>query len=207
VSEINTTEGVEEQDAMDAIANAQGDLGAAPDNVADISKARKPSKHEMRMAQRFQERLQRLMNRGMSQQQALLAIQREDYEALPPEKKIKRLEGIIKSIAERLGQDITNLRYNDNELGDAMDVNFMAFSEMLVKLGISREEQDLFVKTAQATMAARRASELEQQKAAAEAAQKAAAAKNEAASVEEEAKVDDAAGTPHVPEEATTFGG
>lgn len=101
---------------------------------------RKPTKHELKKAQWYQERRQRLLNKGVPEDQVDLVIAREDYEALPVEKKIRRLESMIQGLAQGASQDINGLVENDKLMADAYDINIRACRKLFQKLGITSEE-------------------------------------------------------------------
>jgi hypothetical protein len=152
-------------------------------NVTPIDKPRVPNAHDLKQQQKLEERLKRTMNQyKINREQALQKIQEEDWNDLPPDKKIRRLEALLSNIVKQIGGDIMNLRSNDSEIADAMDVNLRAFSKMLEKLGITVEEQDKYLTEARAEIAAENA------------AKKAAAAQEEATGAV-------------VPPEADQFGG
>lgn len=103
------------------------------------------SKLEEKRQKIFQDRLQRLMNQGMTAEQARAKIYREDYDSLPVETKIDRLEGMFVGNVQGLAEDMSTLKQNQIELADVMDINFRAFEMMLEKLGLSEQlRQEIF---------------------------------------------------------------
>lgn len=128
------------------------------------SKPQRVSKLEQKRQQIFNDRIQRYMGQGMSQQDAIARVQREDWERTPAEEKLKRFEGILFGNIEGLAKDMTLLKQNQEMLANIMDVNFKAFDKVLRKLGVSEEEQKKFVDEAiqevHAEQQARKAAEL-----------------------------------------------
>jgi hypothetical protein len=187
-------------DETPVVTEAAPTVTESQDNVTSIE-AKKPNKFELKKRQIFMDRMQRLMSKGMNSQQAQMAIAREDYERLSPADKIKRLEGQLAGLAQSFGMEINNLRHNDGVLADALDLNFKGIAKMLVKLGISLEDQAKFLAEAQKEMEAERVAQRE--------AHEAAQAKAQEAMKKEELKdtIDKAGEPPPSPEEATVFGG
>jgi len=142
----------------DAVDGNVATVGVAQDSVASISQAKKPSKMEMKRQQIFFDRMKRKMGemvddgkggkRAKSQQEALMEMQREDYEALPLPKKLERLEGMVTGFMQRVGQDMMNLRRNDGAIADAFDMNYRAIGAMFTHLGINPEQQKEFMSAA-----------------------------------------------------------
>lgn len=174
---------------------------AAPEDAKPVEQ--KLSKQQAKQLQKYIDRVRRHMGRGLTEDQARMLIAKEDYDNLSPEKKIKRLEGIVIGSVQGVRQDILNLKHNDSELADAMDINFRAFSKMLLKAGISLAEQNVFMAEAQAEVAS------EQERKAAKKLRQAEEAKAKAQdkTVKEEAAEPDASGPTAVPEAATEFKG
>lgn len=160
-----------------------------------IEKPRPPSKADLKRQQIFQERMQRLVGKGLSPQQAVERIQREDYERLPPNEKIKRLEGAIVGNFQAVARDVHMLRANETSLADIMDVNFRAFEKMLVKLGLPVEEQRKLLVEAEAEIKAEQAARQAQE----------AAAQEQANQQAVQASID-VPGPQELPEGATVFG-
>lgn len=179
---------------MTAEAEGNAEIQDAPEDVQELE-ARKPNKFEQKRQKILAERIQRKIAKGMSPDNAVASIQREDYEALPDSDKIKRLESAMIHNFQRLAGDINTLKSNQDQLADIMDVNFRAFEKMLLKLGIPLQEQlDTMTLVAEEIKTEREARAVAKQV------------------EEEEAKkaslVDsvDQSGTPEVPEGATVFG-
>lgn len=150
---------------------------------------RKASKLELKKQQIMQDRVQRHMANGLTLEQAIQKIQREDYDQLPIDSKLKRLEGMLVGNVQGIAKDITLLRQNQTELADVLDVNFRAFEKILAKMGIPVEDQRTILAEAEAEWKA-------EQK----------ASKEEAAKKEVAANVDKA-GEAAMPNGATVFGG
>lgn len=162
-----------------------------------------PTKAELKRIQQYQERLRRFMNRGLNEEQARQAIAKEDWDNLSPDKKIAQLQHFMVQVFRGLQGDIDNLRHNDGELADSMDINFRAFARMAEKLGVSIEEQQAFVAQAVNEI------QVEKDRLAAEqkAQEKKAQDSSDVSTFKEEARLEDASGTPETPEGATEFGG
>lgn len=118
----------------------------------------KVSKIDQKRQQIFRDRMERFIAKGMTPEQAVEAIQREDYERLPVPDKIKRLEGALIGNLQAIAGDMSNLRKNQTDLADAMDVNFRGFEKILAKLGVSVEDQRAMLKEAEDEIGAERAS-------------------------------------------------
>jgi hypothetical protein len=198
----------------------QAEVGEATDNTIPISQAKKPSKFDQKRQQIALDRLRRKMNelgpdgKQKTPQQAMAEIQREDYERMPADKKIARLENIISSMSRQFAADMQNLRRNDGAIADAFDINYRAIGVMMEKLGISYEDQKTINEQATAAFAADRQAKVEAEaQAAAEKMQKAKEvdekdrmekeAAKQSAGVQEEAKSEE---DPHVEAGATVFG-
>lgn len=117
----------------------------------------KVSKIDLKRQKIYQERMQRHIAKGKTPEQANEAIRREDYERLPPNEKINRLERALVGNFQAIAQDIAVLKDNQNSLADVMDVNFRAFEKMLLKLGVPVEEQKAMLQAAEAEIRAERA--------------------------------------------------
>lgn len=180
-------------------------------NGKEQRKQQKANKIQEKRYRQHMERRQRLINSGTPEDKVDQQMAQEDYNAMPPEKKIARLEQIIQGTFQQFAQELANLRHNDGVLADAMDLNFKAFSRMLAKLGLPVEEHKAFMQQAQQEMveermaeaAARRRAE-EQQKLDAE--KKLA---EQALQTAEEPKliVPEVTEAPKPPDGATEFGG
>ena len=133
----------------------------APDQptLVDAPKvANKPSKIDQKRQKIFQDRMKRFMSKGMTPEQAINAMQREDYERLPADAKVRRLESALVGNFQQVARDIGLLRQNQNDLADVMDVNFRAFEKMLIKLGVASEDQKALLKEAEDEIRAERLS-------------------------------------------------
>lgn len=109
--------------------------------LVDPPAQKKLSKIQVKKMQQYQERRRRMVNKGVPVEQVDAVIAREDYEKLPVGDKLKRMEGFIASALGQLGQELVNLRHNDQVLSEAMDVNFTAIARALVKVGVPLDEQ------------------------------------------------------------------
>jgi hypothetical protein len=110
---------------------------------------RKPTKIEEKRRKIYIDRMQRHMAKGLTVEQAHMKIQEEDYERLPIEAKLKRLEMACMQAIQRLAGELGSLQNNDQVIADAMDSNFRAITKALVKLGVTGEEQVAFLKEAE----------------------------------------------------------
>jgi len=179
---------------------AVGNEGTIEVPPAVANEDRKPTKLEEKRRKIYMDRLQRHMSKGMTAEQAHMKIMEEDYERLPIEAKLKRLEQACMQAIQRLAHELGSLQNNDQVIADAMDANFRAITKALAKLGVPGEEQVAFLKEAEAEINQDRAA----RKAAYEAQQQRAASAQEQALVEQ---VIDKSGEATPPEGATEFGG
>jgi hypothetical protein len=150
------------------------DVQAAPDNVTPINgdpKQRKFSKIELKRMRAYQERRQRLINKGVAPDKVDMVLAAEDYANMPVPEKLKRLEGILQNSFQQVAIEMANLRHNDGVLADAMDLNFKSFAKMLVKLGIPLEDQGKIIAETEKEMAEERRKQSETASKAAQAAQ------------------------------------
>jgi hypothetical protein len=180
----------------------------------DISQARKVSKIDMKRSAALQERRQRLINKGTDPAKVDQIIAQQDWEEMPLDKKVKRLEGIISSSMQQIAHDIRSLQMNDKILADAMDLNFTSISKALEKLGLDKDLQSSILHEAEKEMLeARKAAEQERLKASQfEAAkfrkeEEALLAQAELQKSENKKTDEDSAGALVIPDGATTFGG
>lgn len=131
--------------------------------VVDI-KSKGPSKQEIRAQQRYAERMRRWMNEhrvaftkafqeanptaGEGQLEQTLqatahnALQREDHEALSPQKRFQILERTIASLHQRLGQLEETAYANDSSLAVQMEVSLKTQARILETLGVPQEAQE-----------------------------------------------------------------
>ena len=125
----------------------KNDVGVAKDAPVEL---RPPTKLQDKRRQILIDRVKRWMNKnpGKTEQEALMAIQLEDYERMPVGDKLKRLEAMFAGSMQQIGQDMMSLRHNQFALADAYDVNYRAISKMFAKLGISLEDQAKVMKEA-----------------------------------------------------------
>ena len=177
-------------------------------------KAQKMTKLQEKQVKAHMERRQRLINKGVPKEKVDMYIAQEDYEKMPLEKKVKRLEQIIQGTFQNFALELHNLRYNDGVLADSMDLNFKAFAKMLVKMGMPLEDHRAFIEEAQREIIEERGKVAEAAAAEAKARTEKEMADNEKKVAEEALKAAetavggvDANGSPIVPPEATQFGG
>lgn len=192
-------------------------IGEAADKAVEMRSNKPPPKKVSLIDQKriaaLQERVRRWMNnhQGKSEQEAMMAIQREDYEALPPGEKIKRLEAMVTGALQNFGQDLMNVRHNQYSIADAFDVNYRAITKMFAKVGLPLELHAQFMKEAQDEFEAERKAAMEKQMAAQKAQMDAAKAAQEKKVMDAEAKEVTKAGTEaqgsDLPKDATVFGG
>lgn len=207
------------EEALAAEAVARG-AEKAPEAPVELKKEelKKPSKLDQKRQQIFVDRMKRHMGKGLTQQQAMQAIQREDFEALPLDKKFSRLESIVSQSFQNLAQDVMGLNQSHMAIADAFDVNYRALQKMFIKIGLSQEEQAAFIKEAQSEVievrkkqqADMELAQLNQRRAAQEAAEQKhveaemAKPKNAVIDVGTQAAPEEGAS---IPPEATVFGG
>lgn len=129
-------------------------------NPKEARKQQKANKIQEKRYRQHMERRQRLINSGTPEDKVDQQMAQEDYAAMPPEKKIARLEQIIQGTFQQFAQELANLRHNDGVLADSMDLNFKAFSKMLIKLGLPLEEHREFMQQAQNEIAQERQAEM-----------------------------------------------
>jgi len=204
-------------DEADAAAPAaQPPVEAAPEAPVELKKdkSKKMSKIDEKRQQIFMDRLKRKMaqptedGKPRTQQQALQEMAKEDYDALPLQKKFERLESIVAQSFRGMSQEVVNLGQNHAAIADAFDINYRAIQKMFLKLGMTAEEQKQFIEESQAEVLAERrkqmadasAARLNQQRAAQEAAEKQNIEAGMKPSLSEET------GAPPPPPEATVFG-
>lgn len=177
-------------------ADVQGNAEILDNDLHELDSDKKLSKIEQKRQQILAERIQRKMGLGMTADQAVAAIKREDYENLPAGDKIKRIESAMISNIKKIAGDIRTLNDNQNQLADIMDVNFRAFERMLTKLGIPLQEQlDTMTAVVEEIKVERDARAAKQE-----------AAKEEAKKEDIVASVDQAGEAAAIPEGATVFG-
>jgi hypothetical protein len=177
---------------------------------------KKPTAIEIKRQKIWMERFKRLLNKGVAKEKIPAILAKEDYDNMPLAEKFEQYKKTDLAMTRRLAGDINSLQYNDGVLADSMEVNFRAFAKMLVKLGLSSEDQKALVKEAEDEIKAEREKKIEQQKLAAEMRMKAAREAQEKKVKEEllkaegkEASLDQGPPPEEIPppEEATVFGG
>ena len=201
-------------DAADAAAPLPA-TEPAPEAPVELKKEepKKLSKIDQKRQQIFMDKLRRFMGKGMTQEQAIQAIQKEEYDAMPLEKKFLGLERLVSQSFRNLANDIVGLSQNNMAISDAFDINYRAIQKIFIKLGISNEEQKVFIEEAQKEVIEARKKDME----ARAAAHKEVMKEQQAAG--EKAEIEAALATPaktlqpaepegsEVPKEATVFGG
>lgn len=161
----------------------------------------------------LQERVRRWMNNnpGKTERDAMMAIQQEDYDRMPVEQKIKRLENMLSGAVQQIARDIMTIRHNQFSIADAYDINYRAISKMIHQLGIPLEEHNKFMQAAQIEFETERRVAMEKQAQAQKEQAVAQAAAAESAKMAEEAKEAAKPSTETTgaepPKDATVFGG
>jgi hypothetical protein len=186
----------------------------APESPVELKKdePKKLSKIDQKRQQIFFDRLKRHMGKGLTQEQAIQAMQQEDYNAMPLEKKFQGLERLVSQSLRNLSNDIMIMSQNHMAISDAFDINYRAIQKAFIKLGLSNEEQGVLIAEAQKEVIEARKKEMEARDNARSAAQQAQREAVEKAAVEAElaskGKVQEPAPEgSEIPKEATVFGG
>jgi hypothetical protein len=192
-------------------------IGDAADKAVEMRKGKAGVKKitpiDMKRIKALQERVRRWMNAnpGKTETEAMQAIQQEDYDRMPVEKKLLRLENIIRGFMGQVGEDIMTLQQNQYSVSDAFDINYRAVAKMLVKLGLPVEEHAKFMKEAQDEVVAERKAAIEKHIEEEKKKMEAQAAVIEKAKMEAEAKESGKPSTEskgaELPKDATIFGG
>lgn len=185
-------------------------LPPAPEEPVELKKdePRKMSKIDEKRQRILMERLQRKMGSGMSREQAIMAIQKEDFDALPLDKKFARLESVVANSLRGLSQEVMNLSQGHMAIADAFDINYRAIQKLFTKLGVTPEEQKAFIEESQKEVIEERKKIIETRQAQMQAERDAA----EKARMEAEAKpaekqvAEPAPEGSEIPKEATVFG-
>ena len=205
---------------------APASVEPAPEAPVELKKEepeepRKMTKLELKRQEIFRDRMRRKMGEKTKdgklkdQQQALQEIQREDYEALPLDKKFARLESILASSIQNLSVDMMNLNQGHLAIADAFDINYRAIQKLFVKLGVSNDEQKLLIDESQkevieekkAAQAAAQAARVAEQKARQDNAEKMKLEKELNATGKLDSQKKDEPVGAEIPKEATVFGG
>lgn len=134
------------------------EIQPAQENVTSISQSKKQkfSKIDMKRAQQQMDRRKRLINDGVAEDKVDAVMAKEDYEAQPVEKKVKRLESVVNNIFTGMSHDMMNLRRNDGAIAEAFDINYRAIVKMFARLGITPEQHKEVMDEVQADLAAER---------------------------------------------------
>lgn len=137
--------------AKESIKASEATVEAAPEIQTELKRddPKKPTKLDMKRQQILQDRMKRHMGRGLTQQQAFQAMQREDFEAMPLDKKFSRLESIVSQSFQNLAQEVMGLSQSHMAIADAFDINYRAIQKLFAKLGISSEDQKVYIEEAQ----------------------------------------------------------
>ena|SRR5258708_605182 len=165
-----------------------------------IQKTKKLSKAELKKQKIYFERRQRLLNQGVSPEHVDNVIAKEDYAALPVDKKLARLEKMFVSTITEMAKDLNGLKQNDNIICDAIEINFRAIGHALTKAGIAKEVQAEILKTAEEEVISERKMQYETK-------QKEFETVNQSPESYVQSDADAPGEAPPPPEEATTFGG
>lgn len=177
-------------------------LPETKDNVVDLTKTqRKASTRDLKKMKQFEERIARTVNAtpGMTRDQAIQKIQKEDYASLPVDKKMTRLEGIVGNFFQQIARDVRALRYNDSVIADAMDMNLRGMARCLELAGVTPEKQKEVLEQVQGEFERERNAQM-----------KAQADRDELTAVQkgiEQQGETDPTDVPEPPDEATVFGG
>lgn len=150
---------------MEAMSEQSESPSLEDEKVVDISKAhtlKGPSAQELRERKKVVDRVRRWQNQHADWpanfkksnpeadeettnsafwQAALRAIDRENYERLPAEKKILRLERMVSQMTQGIMGDLQALRHNDRIITEVFDVNLRSISLMFEHLGITKAKQ------------------------------------------------------------------
>jgi transposase len=124
------------------------------------------SKIDEKRQEIFRERVSRKMGEGKTEDQAVNAILREDYNALPLDQKFARLESMVSGTIQSLMSNINTLRQNERVVADAFDINYRAVEKMFKRLGIPEEEQNAIIDECRKNVIAERAQFMAEQEAA-----------------------------------------
>ena len=195
---------------MEAVQAESQPLPPAPEEPVEVRRdePKKMSKIDEKRQRILMERLQRKMGGGMSREQAIMAIQKEDFDSLPLDKKFARLESVVANSLRGLSQEVMNLSQGHMAIADAFDINYRAIQKLFAKLGIPAEEQKVFIDEAQKEVIEERKKILEARHAQLQSERDAA----EKARIEAEAKpaekqvAEPAPEGSEIPKEATVFG-
>lgn len=197
-------------DLGEAMPQEQAALPPAPEEPVELKKdePKKMSKIDEKRQRILMERVQRKMGSGMSREQAIMSIQKEDFDALPLDKKFARLESVVANSLRGLSQEVMNLSQGHMAIADAFDINYRAIQKILTKLGVAPDEQKVFIDEAQREVIEERKKIIEERHARIQSERDAA----EKARMEAEAKpaekqvAEPAPEGSEIPKEATVFG-
>jgi hypothetical protein len=144
---------------------------AAPLSISQ----RHAQKKAKKMAARRDELKEKLSKSGLPEEAIAehveTILQREEYDKLPLDQKVARLEAMVVRGFQGIANEMRNLQHNDFELADAMDVNFRGLGKVLAQLGVSPEDQQKIMEAARADIEKERADQAEAQRKAQAAAQ------------------------------------
>ena len=126
-------------------------LKDAPDNAVKLGSA--PTKLEKKTNKKREEKKRQLLKQGVPENQIEGVLSRWEYENLPIDQKMTRIEGLVASGFNQIGKDMMALEHNDRQFSDAFDINHRAMSKMFEKLGLSKEDQAEFLQQSHAEVA------------------------------------------------------
>jgi len=206
MSDVVLPEGVQ------AVVDDANQAASMSEGIAEEAKP-KPTKLEQKRQQILMDRIRRKMGEGMTEQQAMQSVAQEDYNRLPVDKKLLRLETMVTNTVRQIANDILALRQNDSAIAEAFDINYKAIEKAFAKLGLSPQEQMSLIDEARREVMEERQRALQERLAA----QRKAQEDSEKARIEAEARLAESKPVgdspvpegqdPHVQEGATVFGG
>lgn len=89
----------------------------------------------------LEKRKKELKDKGLSDEEVEQTLAREEYESLPINEKVTRLERMVAETTQNFAKEINNLFYNDQLVADYMDINMRSVARIFAKLNVSVEEQ------------------------------------------------------------------
>lgn len=189
----------------------QADPLPAKDSVVNLQ-SRMRTKQQIKQAKEREARRQALRKAGAPEEVIEKMLDQEDYERLPIDQKVNRLESMLVGMSRGVGEDVRALQHNDGQIADAFDVNLRAVAKMFEKLGITRAEQLEFIKASAIELKAEAEARQEADRKKSVDEFKKAAAANEQQTAEQELKkaespslTEEKLVRAEIPEGATTF--
>lgn len=165
----------------------QSEVGTAPENVVPIRRTMQEkfaNKRELKARKAREERKVFLKSKGVPEELIEQVLDQEDYNKLPIDQKVARLEqsvgqlqGFISHALRQLSNEMVALRENQEEIADSFDINFKMLEEILVSLNVSEDTQKEILTRTRTAFFDEKVKMLEERKKAAEA--EAAKAKTE----------------------------